>query len=58
MKVISQWYNKERKKTYQLREYTQGLEVHVLMSVGWFKSGDISPEHLVEGEVWEEISKI
>lgn len=55
MKVVSQWYNKERNKTYQLREYALGLEVHVLLGVGWFKSEDITPDQLVEGDVWEKL---
>tara|TARA_Y100000588_G_scaffold244854_1_gene259056 strand:- start:5861 stop:6031 length:171 start_codon:yes stop_codon:yes gene_type:complete len=55
MKVVSQWYNKERNKTYQLREYGQEMEVYVLMGVGWFKSVDITPDQLVEGDVWEKL---
>jgi len=54
MKVVSQWYNKERMKDYQVRDYGQGEEVWVDLLVGWFKSEDIKPEDLVEGSVWEE----
>lgn len=54
MKVVSQWYNKERMKDYQVRDYGKGKEVWVcLFPVGWFKSEDIKPEDLVEGSVWE-----
>jgi len=56
MRILSQWYNKDRKKVYQIREYTQVKEVYVFMAVGWFKSGDISPENIVEGDVWEQIT--
>lgn len=54
MKVVSQWYNKNRMKDYQVRDYGKGQEVWVcLFPVGWFKSEDITPEDIIEGTVWE-----
>ncbi len=54
-KVVSEWYNKERMKDYQVRDYGEGQEVWVcLFPVGWFKSEDINPEDLIEGSVWEQ----
>lgn len=56
MKVISTWYDTERKKHYQIRQYIDGVEVFVDLNVGWCKSCDIPPEDIKESKVWVKMS--